>query len=96
MELTIRLERDVDAVGRGSLLADAQAMPNPFRGELTLTGVAKAESVAILDAAGAVVYTQALRGESHAVLQLDGLPAGLYMVVLKAQGETRTLRVVKQ
>ena len=43
-----------------------------------------------------MVYTQALRGESHAVLQLDGLPAGLYMVVLKAQDETRTLRVVKQ
>ena len=70
-------------MGKGSLLADAQAMPNPFRGELTLTGVAKAESVAILDAAGAVVYTQALRGESRTVLQLDGLPAGLYMVVLK-------------
>lgn len=96
VELTIRLERDVDAVGRGSLLTDAQAMPNPFRGELTLTGVAKAESVAILDAAGAVVYTQALGGESRAVLQLEGLPAGLYMVVLKAQDETRTLRVVRQ
>ena len=81
-------------MGKGSLLADAQAMPNPFRGELTLTGVAKAE--AILDAVGAVVYTQGLSGESRAVLQLEGLPAGLYMVVLKAQDETRTLRVVKQ
>ena len=96
VELTIKLERYVDAVGKGSLLADAQAMPNPFRGELTLTGVAEAETVAILDATGAVVYTQALRGDSRAVLQLSELPAGLYVVVLKAQGETRTLRVVKQ
>ena len=95
VELPIKLERYVDAVGKGNLLADAQAMPNPFRGELTLTGVAKAETVTILDAAGAVVYTQTLSGETRAVLQLSELPAGLYVVVLKAQGETRTLRVVK-
>ena len=71
-------------------------MPNPFAGELTLTGVAAVERVELLNTQGVVVYAQLLQGEERVVLRLPNLPAGLYLLVLKGQGEQKTLQVVKQ
>ena len=71
-------------------------MPNPFVGELTLTGVSAVERVELLNAQGIVVYTQSLQGEERVVLRLPNLPAGLYLLVLKGQGQQKTLRLVKQ
>ena len=71
-------------------------MPNPFVGELTLTGVAMVERVELLNAQGVVVYAQSLQGEERVVLRLPNLSAGLYLLVLKGQGQQKTLRIVKQ
>jgi len=80
----------------GSSLNQVLAMPNPFAGELTLTGVAAVERVELLNTQGVVVYAQLLQGEERVVLRLPNLPAGLYLLVLKVQGEQKTLQVVKQ
>ena len=80
----------------GGALNQVLAMPNPFAGELTLTGVAAVERVELLNTQGVVVYAQLLQGEERVVLRLPNLPAGLYLLVLKGQGSQKTLRIVKQ
>ena len=80
----------------GGALNQVLAMPNPFVGELTLTGVAMVERVELLNAQGVVVYAQSLQGEERVVLRLPNLSAGLYLLVLKGQGQQKTLRIVKQ
>ena len=80
----------------GGALNQVLAMPNPFAGELTLTGMAMVERVELLNAQGVVEYAQSLQGEERVVLRLPNLPAGLYLLVLKGQGSQKTLRIVKQ
>lgn len=80
----------------GGALNQVLAMPNPFVGELTLTGMAMVERVELLNAQGVVEYAQSLQGEERVVLRLPNLSAGLYLLVLKGQGQQKTLRIVKQ
>ncbi len=39
---------------------------------------------------------KSLQGEERVVLRLPNLSAGLYLLVLKGQGQQKTLRIVKQ
>ena len=86
----------VDPVEGFESLASVQCTPNPFTESLTLTGVGNAERVSLVDATGRVVYEAAAQGEDRLVLQLGYLPSGIYLLVVEAQGQRRSLEVCKQ
>ena len=76
-------------------LASVQCTPNPFTERITLTGVGRAERVYLVDATGRVVYDAAVQGEDRLVLQLGHLPSGIYLLVVEAQGQRKSLEVCK-
>lgn len=77
-------------------LASVQCTPNPFTESITLAGVGRAERVYLVDATGRVVYDAAVQGEDRLVLQLGHLPSGIYLLVVEAQGQRKSLEVCKQ
>ena len=78
------------------LLAGAKAMPNPCKQGLTLSGVAHAQRIIVLNAAGQQVLIQEPNGAEEIYLDVANLPAGLYIVLLERADAHHTLRVVKQ
>ena len=76
-------------------LASVQCTPNPFTERITLIGAGRAERVYLVDAAGRVVYDAAVQGEDRLVLQLGHLPSGIYLLVIEAQGQRKSLEVCK-
>lgn len=78
------------------LLAGAKAMPNPCQHELTLSGVAHAQRIIVLNAAGQQVLIHEPNGAEEIYLDVADLPAGLYIVLLERADAHHTLRVVKQ
>ena len=86
----------VDPVEGLESLASVQCTPNPFTESITLAGVGRAERVYLVDATGRVVYDAAVQGEDRLVLQLGHLPSGIYLLVVEAQGQRKSLEVCKQ
>jgi len=76
-------------------LAHVEALPNPFSAELTLSGLKEAERVRIFDARGLELLSTPTNGVERLTLQLEHLPAGLYLVVVEGQKAQKSLRVVK-
>lgn len=73
--------------------ADVTAFPNPTEGRLTVTGVPAHMRVTytIMDLLGHTLITQA-----HPDIDLRALPAGTYLLQLRAREGTQVFRVVKQ
>ena len=82
---------DVDQTG--TLRID----PNPTTGNAWLTGVPKQAEVAVIDVAtGRTVATRQRLGGGSMELPFAGLPAGVYVVRIRAAGATTVLRVVRR
>ena len=77
-------------------LAAVRIRPNPFTEELTLTGVANAHRIAVLNALGAEVCSVQPNGRALLTLQLGYLPAGFYLVRITSSHGQRSIPVVKR
>ena len=79
------------------LLANVEAMPNPFNSELTLKGLTYAHQIQVLTIGGVPVLLHVLAcPQEQITLALGHLPSGVYLVVVQGEGEMRVLRVLKQ
>ena len=73
-----------------------QVYPNPFVNEVNIETAGKAEiSLQIFDVAGVLVYAQRINA-ANKTLQLGHLPAGVYFFRFEENGNTQTIRVIKQ
>lgn len=79
-------------------LAIASAYPNPTPGKFTLSlgNAFHSVKVIITDAMGRTVYTGLFANAYSAYFDLSNQASGIYMVHITADGEKRTLKVVKQ
>ncbi len=69
--------------------------PNPVEGQLNLKAAKQIESVVIYDLLGHQVKTFA-PNHLNAQLQLDDLQAGMYLMKVSIDGQSKTFRVVKK
>ena len=78
---------------------DLQIYPNPFTGEVRITGAVvetlRATSLQIINAARTVVHTQMISNPDE-TLRLGYLPAGVYFFRLEQDGKAQTVKVVKE
>ena len=95
VNLPKRKEPTPDALEEAELAA-VHLRPNPFTEELTLTGVANAHRIAVLNALGAEVCSVQPNGRALLTLQLGYLPAGFYLVRITSANGQRTIPVVKR
>ena len=82
------------------LFSDLKIYPNPFTGTVRITGAVETRhatsvqiQMQIINAAGAIVYTQTLSGNDETV-NLESLPSGVYMFRFEKDGNVRAVRVV--
>ncbi len=69
-----------------------QVFPNPSSGIFGLRAERALGTIRVLNALGQVVYSSSLGSETHTVLDLENLPAGMYTIMT----EQAFVRVVKQ
>ena len=80
--------------GLENLLSSVQIFPNPFTDALNIAG-AENSLLKVVDVLGTIVYTRQLTGANENV-HLGNLPAGIYFFRLEKDGQTKTMKVVKQ
>ena len=80
------------ATAAGQAAAPATLYPNPAHGSARLTGAAPYAPLTLRDALGRTVLTATADASGAAVLDVGGLPAGLYLL-REAGGATRRLAV---
>lgn len=88
------LPYDVSPVSEA--LAGVRVHPNPFEGALYLSNLEAIDAVEVYGLVGNLVAVYELNGEAAKVLSLGHLPSGVYLVRFVSEGESRTVRVVKQ
>jgi len=93
---------DVVGLNESSTVRNLIAFPNPSSDVVNLSyslPQAQQLQVEVLDVNGKVAYRQVTQSAADATLQLDlnGLPAGVYLVSLRPeQGQPATLRIVRR
>jgi hypothetical protein len=75
------------------LQAEVKLYPNPFADVLHLTG-AEGCTLQVINAGGATALTQKITAQDETV-HLEGLPAGMYFFRLEKDGETKTVKGIK-
>ena len=76
---------------------DLKIYPNPFTGEVYITGVVetlRAMSLRITNASGAIVHTQTITNPDE-IIHLEHLPAGVYFFVFEKDKKVKTVKIVK-
>lgn len=84
----------------GAAVADAVldavvVYPNPFASEIVVTNLAEVAKVALVNAQGVIVRSVLPNGASELRLAVEGLPAGLYLLLLENNGAQKAIRLVK-
>jgi len=67
--------------------------PNPFSNGVYITG-ADGCTLQIINVLGAVLHTQKITG-SNETIYLEHLPAGEYLFRLRKDGNTKTVKMIK-
>lgn len=75
--------------------AEVSVYPNPFAGQLMVKDVAEATRVMLVNLQGAVLRSVSVNGANELVLDVEDVPAGLYMLVVENGSARRTIKVVK-
>jgi len=80
------------------VISDLKIYPNPFSGEVRVTGADLAHGqtmlLQVVNAAGAIVHTQMITNHDETI-NLERLPAGVYIFRFQKEGNVKTERVVK-
>ncbi|NNE30115.1 MAG: T9SS type A sorting domain-containing protein [Saprospiraceae bacterium] len=67
--------------------------PNPSKGKFQINGIpAQTTKVKIIDTFGNIIYRQP---NSDSVIDISGVPSGLYLIVLNISNQNHTRRVIK-
>ena len=74
--------------------ASLQAFPNPFINEIHIADAVDF-SLQVLTQTGAIAHMQQVTNP-HEIVNLQRLPAGVYILRLEKNGEIRTARIIKQ
>lgn len=75
--------------------ADASVYPNPFAEKITVTEVAEANRILLVNAQGVILRSVAVNGANQIDLDVADVPAGIYMVVVENGAARRAFKVVK-
>jgi len=80
---------------------DLKIYPNPFTGEVHITGAMVLETwraaslqIQVINSAGVIVHSQMIISSGETIL-LEHLPAGVYFLRLINEGKEKTVKVVK-
>ena len=80
---------------------DLKIYPNPFTGELHITGAMVVETwhaaslqIQVINSAGIIVHTQMITSPGETI-RLEHLPPGVYFLRLIIEGKEKTVKVVK-
>ena len=94
MQVSVNYNNTTDLVD--TTVSVLQVYPNPFVNEVNIETAGRAEiSLQIFDVTGVLVYAQRINGTNQ-TLQLGHLPAGVYFFRFEENGNTQTIRVIKQ
>jgi subtilisin-like proprotein convertase family protein len=80
---------------QAAALPQVKAWPNPTGSDLHIGAGLPISLIEVSDPAGRVVLRKSAFGESRTLLPMAALGNGLYLVTLRGDGWSRTLRVVK-
>lgn len=84
------------AVSLGVTNTSVTAYPNPVTQQLNVTGLVAGDHIKLLDLSGRIIKTQDFSGSNTAVLSLDKINAGLYLLVVENAGKlTFQSKIVK-
>ena len=77
---------------------DATIYPNPSHGNsrLSLTGDAKNVSVTVTDISGKTIWNKSFNNQHTINMPVEKFATGVYMVTVKMDGESKTLKFVKE
>ena len=73
--------------------SNLQIYPNPFTGEVHITG-AEGCTLRIITASGAVVHIQRITNPDE-IIRIEHLPAGMYFFRVERDGMTKTVKAIK-
>lgn len=71
-----------------------EVFPNPFQNSFTISKLTAKSSIQICDALGKVVFSQNCETETL-VVELGGLDAGVYFLLVESQGLKQCLKLIK-
>jgi len=69
--------------------------PNPTQNQFTVSGITENSSISVIDVMGKVVY-QTQSTNNQTLIATNGWAKGLYIVQIKGNSATTSLKVVKQ
>ena len=82
------------ATGVGNIFHSMQIFPNPFTNTLNITG-AENSLLQVVNVLGTIVYTRQIISADENV-NLSDLPIGIYFFRVEKDGQTKTMKIVKQ
>lgn len=87
----------IDGIGENPLY-EVSVFPNPTSGVLHITGLQKIDQVEIklVDISGKIISHIGRLNEHSSTITLEGLSAGVYILVLATEDYNRHVRIVKQ
>ena len=86
---------------------DLNIYPNPFTDEVRITGIGEIEEkgkkgkigetvqLQVINSAGIVVYTQKITNPDETI-RLEQLPSGVYFFTIESDGQSKTVKIVKE
>jgi hypothetical protein len=84
------------AVTLGASIVSVTAYPNPAVNQLNVSGLVIGDRLKLLDLSGRIIKTQNFSGSNTAVLNLDKINAGVYLLVVENAGKlTFQSKIVK-
>ncbi|MBP8823845.1 MAG: T9SS type A sorting domain-containing protein [Flavobacteriales bacterium] len=89
----MRYEDGTSAVAAHGATADLLLVPNPAQDRVTITGLSTSAQISVWDLTGQQVLPTVM-ASVNSTLSTHALPAGLYVVKVQADGQSRSLRLV--
>ena len=76
--------------------AGLDVFPNPFSDNLTVAMEYEAEWIRLIDNSGKLIIQQNTVGKTNEVLDLGGLPAGIYLIQISSKGNLYHQKLIKE
>lgn len=76
-------------------LSDLSVFPNPFTDQVTITGLTNSDNIRVTDAFGRNVDFSQSVDQQGTQLQFDELSSGTYFILITAETEVRTIKIIR-